>query len=91
VRQLTAEEVRRVEAVASGTAANEPSLHLPARRHGHAAPCFEVERDEEGLPLVPQAPKPPPKNRSTPERKGPPRKASGDRKPPTGERPRTRR
>lgn len=41
-RALTAEEVRRLEAMARGEAVPEPPLRLPARRHGRAS-----EREEE--------------------------------------------
>ncbi|MEW6431773.1 MAG: pseudouridine synthase [Myxococcota bacterium] len=46
VRALTAEEVRRVKAVAEGKAGPEPELLLPARRHGHTSNSPEADRDE---------------------------------------------
>ncbi|MGV3624426.1 MAG: pseudouridine synthase [Archangium sp.] len=41
LRALTNDEIRRVKAAADGDQQPEPPLHLPARRHGHAAPGFE--------------------------------------------------
>ncbi len=46
-RPLTNDEIRRVKAVADGKSFADPSLKLPARRHGHAAPGFEPEPEDE--------------------------------------------
>jgi 23S rRNA pseudouridine2605 synthase len=46
LRALSNDEIRRVKAAADGDLQPEPSLYLPARRHGHAAPGFEPEEDE---------------------------------------------
>jgi 23S rRNA pseudouridine2605 synthase len=45
-RALTNDEVRRVKAAADGATFAESALSLPARRHGHAAPGFEPERED---------------------------------------------
>ncbi len=47
LRALTNDEIRRVKAMADGELQPEAPLHLPARRHGHAAPGFESELEEE--------------------------------------------
>jgi 23S rRNA pseudouridine2605 synthase len=41
-RPLTHDEVRKVKAIADGAPSPAPQLKLPARRHGHAAPGFDV-------------------------------------------------
>jgi 23S rRNA pseudouridine2605 synthase len=48
VRALSAEEVRRVKAVADGKASPEPELMLPARRHGRTSNSPEADIDEGG-------------------------------------------
>jgi 23S rRNA pseudouridine2605 synthase len=45
VRALSAEEVRRVKAVADGKASPEPELMLPARRHGRTSNSPEADSD----------------------------------------------
>ena len=54
LRALTNDEIRRVKAAADGDAQPEPRLSLPARRHGHAAPGFEPEQDDEPEPTRPE-------------------------------------
>lgn len=56
LRALSNEEVKRVKAVAEGQEAPVVPLSLPARRHGHAAPGFEPERDEDAAPSTGRAP-----------------------------------
>jgi 23S rRNA pseudouridine2605 synthase len=54
-RALTNDEIRRVKSAADGATFAESSISLPARRHGHAAPGFEPEPEEqieEDLPLA---------------------------------------
>lgn len=55
LRELSHDEIRRVKAAADGDAQPEPALFLPARRHGHAAPGFEPEREEREVERVPEA------------------------------------
>lgn len=56
-RELTNDEIRRVKAAADGGTFAEPALRLPARRHGHAAPGFEPEvEDDEEAPVEPTTP-----------------------------------
>ncbi|WP_309897123.1 pseudouridine synthase [Archangium sp.] len=78
MRPLTESEVRRLTEVADGKATpNEKSLKLPPRRHGRAAPGFEVEDDgddedygeEAAAPVKSRvAAKPKPAGASRPER-----------------------
>lgn len=60
LRALTNDEIRRVKAAADGDQQPEPPLHLPARRHGHAAPGFEPppsdDDDESSDAREPSAP-----------------------------------
>lgn len=56
MRALSNDEVRRVKAAADGDVQPQPSLYLPGRRHGHAAPGFEPDDDDEGEEQTPVAP-----------------------------------
>jgi 23S rRNA pseudouridine2605 synthase len=47
VRQLTSEEVARVQSVAAGTPVPEPTLFLPPRRHGRAGELEEAGGEHE--------------------------------------------
>ncbi|MFO0597721.1 MAG: pseudouridine synthase [Myxococcaceae bacterium] len=50
LRSLTNDEIRRVKSAADGETTQQPSLKLPARRHGHAAPGFEPIIDDDESP-----------------------------------------
>lgn len=62
-RALTADEVRRVHAIAEGKGSAEPQLKLPPRRHGHG-----IGRDQEEEEAAPRRPEP----RARSERRAPP-------------------
>jgi 23S rRNA pseudouridine2605 synthase len=49
VRQLTSEEVARVQSVAAGTPVPEPTLFLPPRRHGRAGELEEAGGEHEAM------------------------------------------